>query len=515
MSDKLVLRKRDLVLISLAKVLFPHKFEHPFSRMQMEWVGHFFDCRVCIEAPPYFGKTKIMSFLKGIFSALGLIDFLGVCDCEKIYPEGKRIDVEFLERSVKEFYKNSFRGRKIFMGSETAELAEDNLGDIKEEIESNQLLRASFGELIGRKTWTNDHIELANGSEIMSKGRGYQWRGFHPDDAILDDIQTDENATLEQFTKDWRWFNRQILSRRPKNLHIIGNRLTDYSIVARITDNFKGRYGDWVAKKYKALDEEGRTTWASGVPQADIEQLQRNMGPTMFAQEYLGQTSADQDIDALRSRLQFYTHLPKDTHFRVIAAFDPAFTADPYKISSSTGRAILHIAQRGAFAGRAFVTKIDRQKLLVDGVAEWMIATQKENYLSFLGLEDTVSSKGLKALFLEKCRNLRLPITPAIVDLPATRSKQARLADVMPLIENGSVLFDASDPSQKAFIEEELLPRGIGQNDRLDAFVHALSIMKDTLRGGQFTSYYDDQTDAFGDPIRKSQRFSAYTGRPL
>ena len=508
-SGKLVLSQRDLVVIGLAKLFFPHKFSYAFSPMQVEWIGSFFFGRVCMEAPPYFGKTKIMSFLKNILSSVGIIDFLKGIDFGAY--DG---DLEKVLAKANDFCKVGFRGRKMFMGSETAELAEEILGDIKEEFESNQLLRSVFGDLVGKDTWTKDHLKLPNGSEIISKGRGYQWRGFHPDDATLDDIQTDENASRDQFDKDWKWFNRQILSRRPANLHIIGNRLTDYSIVARITDNYHNQYSKWVAKKYVAVDSTGLSTWKSGVPQGEIEALKENMGPTLFAMEYMGQTSADQDIDALRSRLQFYSALPKDTDFINILSIDEAFTQDPYKISSSTGMAILEYARRGMFSSRAFLTRIEKQKLLIDGVADWMVELQKQHKFSFIGLQDTVGGKGLKALFLEKCRNLRIPVTFGFIDLPATKSKQARLRDVLPLIENGSVLFDATNSSQKEWIEDELLPRGIGNNDRLDAFVNTLVIMRDYIRGGRL--YRTDQdVDGFGDQIKSQFKCDKYTGRPI
>lgn len=506
MEAKLVLQKRDVVVIALAKLFFPHLFDKAFSRMQAEWIHHFFGSRVCFEAPPYFGKTMVISFLKSIFSALGLVEFLRDFNLD---GDGWR-EPKFLQKEVNRFYKEKFRGREIFIGSDTGTKAEDILRNIKLELESNQLLRSCFGDQVGKEKWTEDHIILTNGSQVVAKGRAYQFRNFHPQDLILDDIQTDENATLGLFEDDWKWFSRTIISRKPANLHVIGNRLTDYSIVARVSDHYQGRFNRWVTRKYYALDEVGQTTWKAGMPQEELEKLQEDMGPTMFAQEYMGQTSADQDIAALRSRLHFYAALPKDTHFVSVCAIDPAFTRDSYKISSETGLAIFSIAQRGAFAGKAFLTRIERQKLLVDGVAEWMIELQKKHFFTYIGLEDVTSSKGLKALFLEKCRNQRIPVTFSFVDLPATKSKQARLADVMPLIENGTALFDETDPTQKSFIEEELLTRGIGTNDRLDAYVHGLTIIKDNVQGGLYSRPSD--WDEWDKPVKRK---FAVTGRPI
>jgi len=496
--EKLQLQKRDLILINLARAMFPHIFSQPFSRMQVEWIQGFFKTRTCFEAPPLFGKTMTISFLKSIYSALGLIDLLEQIDLTDVKMEGDDY-LNFLTDKIKTFYTD-FRGREIFVASETGTKAEDILRDIKLEFEGNKLLGGIFANQIGDR-WSTDHIILSNNSQIIAKGWDYQFRNYHPDEMVLDDVQTDENATREQFDKDWNRFMRTILSRKAKKLHIIGNRLTDHSIVARITDNYHGRFQNWHTKKFKALDEDGKSAWASGMPQAELDELKLNMGATLFAIEYLGQTNADKDIEAIRSRLRFYKALPTDTHFMTIMAVDPAFTKDEYKVSSSTGIAIFNVAMRGAFKDRVFLTRIERQKLLLPGVVDWMVNLHKQYFFSYIGIEDTTSNKGVKELFLNKIEQQRIPIElTSVIGLPATKSKQARLRDVMGLIEGGAILFDETSPVQKEFIETELLPQGSDQNDRLDAFVHGLTIVKNHLRPEAENIYFGGESQAINEP---------------
>lgn len=104
----------------------------------------------------------------------------------------------------------------MILVSSAAGLAQNDLIEVKSEIESNDVIRYIYGDLKGLKHWNNRFLELANGVAIMSKGttsqiRGTKWKGQRPTKIYLDDFEDEKNAdTQEKRDSLKRWFSSQI-----------------------------------------------------------------------------------------------------------------------------------------------------------------------------------------------------------------------------------------------------------------------------------------------------------------
>ncbi len=99
--------------------------------------------------------------------------------------------------------------------SKSADHAETQLGNIKMELETNELLRAAYGNLVPNRAdpekWQADQLQLLNGSILVARGKGGQVRGLNyrarrPNKIMLDDVEDDgtaESPTERQKTERW------------------------------------------------------------------------------------------------------------------------------------------------------------------------------------------------------------------------------------------------------------------------------------------------------------------------
>lgn len=99
--------------------------------------------------------------------------------------------------------------------SKSATHAEMQLGNIRAELEENELLRAGYGNLVPSRSdsekWSAGQLVLLNGSILVARGRGGQvrglnYRGRRPNKIVLDDVEDDgsaESETMRTATKNW------------------------------------------------------------------------------------------------------------------------------------------------------------------------------------------------------------------------------------------------------------------------------------------------------------------------
>jgi len=110
------------------------------------------------------------------------------------------------------------RERYILLIMDTTEQATQSLKTIREELESNQKLKATYGDRIAKGlVWNNNEIITKAGICVQALGtgkgiRGRRFRQHRPTKIVLDDPQNDESVeTAGQRDKDWRWVTKALL----------------------------------------------------------------------------------------------------------------------------------------------------------------------------------------------------------------------------------------------------------------------------------------------------------------
>jgi len=99
--------------------------------------------------------------------------------------------------------------------SKSSPHAEMQLGNIRGQLEGNELLRSAYGNVVPTRAdtekWQADMLQLRNGAILVAKGRGGQVRGLNfdarrPNRIVLDDVEDDETAkspTVRSETESW------------------------------------------------------------------------------------------------------------------------------------------------------------------------------------------------------------------------------------------------------------------------------------------------------------------------
>lgn len=100
--------------------------------------------------------------------------------------------------------------------SKSADHAEMQLQNIKIELETNQLLRAAYGDQVPTRAdvekWQADQLQLKNGAILVARGKGGQVRGLNyrarrPNKIVLDDVEDDGLvASTTERLKTENWF---------------------------------------------------------------------------------------------------------------------------------------------------------------------------------------------------------------------------------------------------------------------------------------------------------------------
>jgi hypothetical protein len=99
--------------------------------------------------------------------------------------------------------------------SKAADHAEMQLSNIRAELETNELLRGAYGNVVPTRAdiqkWQSDQIQLLNGAILNARGRGGQvrglnYRGRRPNKINLDDVEdlpSVRSPTVRKETEEW------------------------------------------------------------------------------------------------------------------------------------------------------------------------------------------------------------------------------------------------------------------------------------------------------------------------
>ncbi len=219
--------------------------------------------------------------------------------------------------------------------SETKTHSETQIRNIKNEIETNELLIAAFGALKGA-TWRNDLIKTTNGVTIGCAGRGGQIRGKNeegnrPSRIILDDVEDEESiSTPDQLLKTSDWFFKSVKPalprmRRDAQIIMLGTMLSADALLPSLLND-----PDWTSIKFGALLPDGEPLWKEMMSLEDIQREKASyirLGKlNAFYLEYLS-TARNTEEQKFPRRFFRYNSAPLSS-FNAIA-IDPAISEKP------------------------------------------------------------------------------------------------------------------------------------------------------------------------------------------
>lgn len=141
--------------------------------------------------------------------------------------------------------------------SDSSDQANQLLGHIKKELESNELLAAVYPDAVGPgPEWNESRIRLKNGCLIEALGAGKKARGrrnrsARPSLIIFDDIQSNEDITSPTLrARAWAWATREVIPAGDESTNYIsvGSALHAEACAVRF-----GSLPGWTARTFPAV----------------------------------------------------------------------------------------------------------------------------------------------------------------------------------------------------------------------------------------------------------------------
>jgi len=194
----------------------------------------------------------------------------------------------------------------VIIMSNTQEQAKNHFANIKNELETNVLLREDFGPFTeNTKDWNKLSLELEyHGSKILSVSREQSVRGLkhnqhRPDLIICDDLEDSSSAKDDTASKAFfERFESEVvpLGNESTKIVIIGNLTSFYwgdkemdrSFILQMRKNIRAEKSKGVFQAYPLIDNLGNNLWPSRFPDREsVLNMRRRLSLSTWIQEYL------------------------------------------------------------------------------------------------------------------------------------------------------------------------------------------------------------------------------------
>jgi predicted phage terminase large subunit-like protein len=375
----------------------------------------------------------------------------------------------------------------VLIVSQTQSQARLHLANIKQELESNELLKADIGPFQEvSDEWGSNSIVITNfGARITCASTDQSIRGIRhlehrPDLVICDDVEDLTSVqNREGRDKTYRWLTGEVLpiGDQSTKILIVGNLLHEDSLLMRLHQSMEDGKLQGKFLSFPLLNGANEIAWPGKFPSMeDIERLKASIGQdTAWFREYLLRIISDADRLVHPEWIHYYDEIPgeKGNEFR--------FTATGIDLAISQKDSADCTAMVSAkFFGYEDESRVYIIPYPINKRMNFPETIEQARTLS-VNLGDGTPTKlfiedvGYQAALIESLKiKYNIPAEGVKV---SGQDKRARLALVTHLIQQGKVLF----PRKGA---EELLAQltgfGIEKHDDLaDAFaLLLLQIMK-------------------------------------
>lgn len=382
---------------------------------------------------------------------------------------------------------NRYKKYIVYISS-SEEKAVELIQPVKKEVESNQYLRAMYGDLV-TKEWSKGSFVLKNGTKFLARGRGQNVRGLRhlahrPDLVILDDIEDDkrvENKNLRE--EDRKWFDTQVkkgVDSQRGTIVCVGTILHVDSLMSNIAikDDRPEKYRSFKPLIFNALDRNEKSIWEKKFSTAALLAEQRQ-DPFGFAQERMNRP------------ISFQRGYFKPEHFRYYDLKGGVITTDRETLDINEGNIYLTcdlantendlsdftvvLASLVDEHGRIFVLDYFKGRYADPYKVVSEIFRMSDQWKPrLIGIENVSFQKWLMPI-LKKDPNFKNHHGRGFIELKADRKKVRRIGSLHPRFVNGTIYFRRFMKD----LEEELITFPEAAHDDIsDALAYVLQIMQ-------------------------------------
>lgn len=368
----------------------------------------------------------------------------------------------------------SGKSRYVLLIGASQNAAQENLINIRTELEENDLLLEDFGDLRGDR-WSDARIELKNGTCIQAKGagasmRGTRFRQYRPDLIVLDDILKDDAVDSPATrSKIHRWLKRVVFNLGKTAFIVWVNTIfhSDDPISRLLRELEEGSLKRWIAVRLSCFKPDGTPLWPENWPLAVLEEKRQVLGSDVFSTEYENEPLSDEERIIKPEWIQAHIYVPAElpAGLRYFAGVDPAAGKHDHTAIVSVG-----VDRAGV------IWEVDSWAATCseDETVTQLITKHKRFKYVLIAWEE-VSFTNIYARYVMRmaaAENVYLPIKTVKA---GTESKVLRVRSISPLIENGLIRF--RDRGNRELIEElTSFPKG-RFDDLPDALAYAVGII--------------------------------------
>jgi hypothetical protein len=237
--------------------------------------------------------------------------------------------------------------------SKSSPHSETQLGNIRMQLEGNQLLRAAYGNVVPTRSdvekWQSDQLQLKNGAILVARGRGGQVRGLNfdarrPNRIILDDVEDDDTAdSPTERTKTENWFYSAVekagqdmdgaigeeWAQQPLQITNLGTLLGVECLMMTLNKDPKFNTVKFGAKLNLLDEDDQQMLWAYKMPYAKYKanrERHRSIGKLSFFTREIDSSIRVTD-DAIFPSQFIYQPTSRSDLVHVAQALDPAISA--------------------------------------------------------------------------------------------------------------------------------------------------------------------------------------------
>lgn len=358
--------------------------------------------------------------------------------------------------------------------------ASQTLANIREELESNQLLINDFGPFITAETneWNsaslvlNKHKARISAVSVSESIRGIRHGAYRPDLVVADDIEDVQSAkTLEQRDKLWEFVNGELIPvGNPNTSYIfIGNLVHQDSVMMRLKQSIQAGKRDGIYREYPLLDENSGCLWQGKYSSKQaIKRLKNSLTEIDYAREYLLKAINTNDQIIKPEWIQYYDQFPDERYLSYfIISVDPAFST-----SEEADKSAIIIASLTNMGGKKqmyvhpdpFNGKWSSPNLID------LIESSYHSLGSQHAIKIIVEQAGQQIALIDQLKSRNLPVEGMPIK---GQDKATRLWSASTQVKNGLVLF--SKKGAEKLIQQLLFFGSERFDDLADSFTLACS----------------------------------------
>jgi predicted phage terminase large subunit-like protein len=362
----------------------------------------------------------------------------------------------------------------VIIASQTRAQARQHLGNIREEVENNDLLKNDLGPFQSdRDEWGAYSLVFPKyGAKIIAVSseqsvRGLRYKNYRPDLMIADDLEDlDSTRTQESRDKTYRWFKGELLpaGTRDTRVFVVGNLLHQDSLIVRLQKDIGSGAMPGQFRSYPIIDMEGHSAWPGKYPTPEsVDEERRKINDIItWEREYMLRIVAPDDQVIRREWIQTYDRLPKSGFLGVYVGVDLATKDNAWNDCTAlvAGR-LYNVDDRKIL----YIEKIINRRMQFPEVIQTIKLLEREYRSTGEWPSFYIEEDGMQAAWTQQLKDQGVNAEGVKT---AGSTKRTRLSITAHWVKSGQILFPKTGVN---LLVEQLIGFGVEKHDDLaDAF---------------------------------------------